>query len=112
MRFKAMGLAGLLAVTGCADPPEIWDRAQTTRDQFQADAAICKLEASQTGQPQPQMNGYAAEPATYQGTSTVAVGPDPSARFGGNARQANFDARDHRQAVRHCMESKGYILRK
>jgi len=112
MGMKAVLAVALLAVAGCAGPPEIWDRARTTRDQFQADAAICKLEASQTGQPRPQTNAYAAEPATYQGTSTVAVGPDTSARFGGNARQTNFDAQDHRQAVRHCMESKGYNLRK
>lgn len=110
MRLNALALAGLLALAGCADPPEIWDRAQTTRDQFQADAAMCKLQA---GQRPPQANGYAAaEPAPFQGTSTVAVGPDPSARFGGNVHQSNFDAEDRRQAVRHCMQSKGYILRK
>jgi hypothetical protein len=112
MRLKALYLVGVLAVAGCADPPEIWDRPQTTRDQFQADATMCKLEAAQIARPQPQADDRAAEPATYQGTSTVAVGPDPSVRFGGNVHGTNFDADDHRQAIHQCMESKGYILRR
>jgi hypothetical protein len=111
MGMKAVLVVGLLAVAGCADPPEIWDRPQTTRDQFQVDATMCKLEAAQTVRPQAQTNERAAEPATFQGTSTVAVGPDPSVRFGGNVHQTNFDTEDHRQAIHQCMESKGYILR-
>jgi hypothetical protein len=111
MRLKALAMGGVLALAGCAGGPDIWDRPHTTRAQFDEDAASCRLSASESPQQRTQVNTYAAGSPTFKNTSTIAVGPDPNAQFGGAVRGVNAPTEDHKQVLRLCMQSKGYTLR-
>lgn len=120
--FLIIGAALLLG--GCASHPDIYDRAYTTRAQFEQDAAACKLLAT-TAADRPIPNipvptpGYTATTTYTPSGSTTDIDPNQSVvgrvvelanLAGGVASVADHFTRPQR-IVRLCMQAKGYTLR-
>ncbi|MGC9953209.1 MAG: hypothetical protein ABSD21_02895 [Rhizomicrobium sp.] len=120
--FPILGAA--LVLGACASHPDIYDRAYTTKAQFEQDAAGCKLLAETAGdRPIPNVPvptpGYTATTTYTPSGATTDIEPDQSV-VGRAAELANLvggvaNVTDHftrpKKIVRLCMQAKGYTLR-
>lgn len=111
MQYQKAVLIVCASLCGCAAQPDIWDRPYTTRDQFDRDAANCKLIAMSIPQQHTQVDTFRADTVSYGNRTTTTYGPDPYAKLGAVIGDAVANSANAKTAVRLCMQSKGYKLR-